>query len=572
MKFSCERCQTRYTIGDDKVQGKILKIRCKTCANVIILREGEARSAETAEVPLDVSRSIPAAPRTEVNIPRAVVGAGGEISQSRPQPAPTPSVSAGSATVTLPWFVAIKGQQHGPVSFDDVVSMLRDGKISERSYLWNEQMPNWTRMRDLPIFASAVAAVTASRSGASAASLPATPKPPPAPADEGPRDGGRDAKQGAEIIPFNEAKAQLLGKDSRNAGANPQFGAFFTGDGSNAEAAGHAAGHAATANSTNGAASNNAHSSAFDPFALATDNSQSGIPEAAPDSTRVFIMRAGLHNRAKKHRFYAAAISIAALCFTIALIADLYGIIQIPGLHGVVTRVADSAGIERPGDLREFEGANADLCKQAELRGEYLSECHPKTNGGRKPNPRVGSNGVGGGTNSAINTTGTGSIDLNGVNGTGAGAGTDVNNSTGLTATGPANIPPADAARAAQVAQLLANGKTMQQLKFSPQTPTVSAGSAISVDDIRKVVANGKESVQQCIEDSTKRGDNTPGGKHILTLTVDSKGGVKQASFQKSNIPTELSTCIAKAARKWRFPAFSGDDVDIEIPYILGAN
>ena len=35
VKFLCDRCKTRYSIGDDRVRGKILKIRCKNCANVI---------------------------------------------------------------------------------------------------------------------------------------------------------------------------------------------------------------------------------------------------------------------------------------------------------------------------------------------------------------------------------------------------------------------------------------------------------------------------------------------------------------------------------------------------------
>src|SRR5438067_11110195 len=40
VKFVCDRCKTRYSIGDDGVRGKILKIRCKNCANVITVREG----------------------------------------------------------------------------------------------------------------------------------------------------------------------------------------------------------------------------------------------------------------------------------------------------------------------------------------------------------------------------------------------------------------------------------------------------------------------------------------------------------------------------------------------------
>ena len=42
MKFQCDRCKTRYAIADEKVRGKILKIRCKSCDAVIMVRDDEA--------------------------------------------------------------------------------------------------------------------------------------------------------------------------------------------------------------------------------------------------------------------------------------------------------------------------------------------------------------------------------------------------------------------------------------------------------------------------------------------------------------------------------------------------
>ena len=48
MKFSCDRCATRYSIGDDKVRGKILKIRCKTCGNIVVVREATGAVQATA--------------------------------------------------------------------------------------------------------------------------------------------------------------------------------------------------------------------------------------------------------------------------------------------------------------------------------------------------------------------------------------------------------------------------------------------------------------------------------------------------------------------------------------------
>src|SRR5262245_23409441 len=45
MKFQCDRCKTRYSIADERVRGKILKIRCKNCSAVITVREGMEEGA-----------------------------------------------------------------------------------------------------------------------------------------------------------------------------------------------------------------------------------------------------------------------------------------------------------------------------------------------------------------------------------------------------------------------------------------------------------------------------------------------------------------------------------------------
>ena len=40
MKIVCDACQAKYSISDDKVQGKVFKIRCKKCSNIIVVRGG----------------------------------------------------------------------------------------------------------------------------------------------------------------------------------------------------------------------------------------------------------------------------------------------------------------------------------------------------------------------------------------------------------------------------------------------------------------------------------------------------------------------------------------------------
>src|SRR4051812_13315061 len=52
MKFVCERCQTKYSIADEKVRGKVLKVRCKSCSNVITVREPPFGAVKAAEAPV----------------------------------------------------------------------------------------------------------------------------------------------------------------------------------------------------------------------------------------------------------------------------------------------------------------------------------------------------------------------------------------------------------------------------------------------------------------------------------------------------------------------------------------
>jgi predicted Zn finger-like uncharacterized protein len=74
VKFLCDRCKTRYSIGDDRVRGKILKIRCKTCENVITVREGMPLDGDAA--PGDAAEPVrkPGTAATEAVDARAVAG------------------------------------------------------------------------------------------------------------------------------------------------------------------------------------------------------------------------------------------------------------------------------------------------------------------------------------------------------------------------------------------------------------------------------------------------------------------------------------------------------------------
>lgn len=131
MKFLCDRCKTRYSIGDDRVRGKILKIRCKNCANVITVREG--MSVE------DSAHAERGRPTTAAPMSAAPPPAGGGA-----------LASAFAAQLTKPppaleeeWYVSIDGDQSGPYSLADAQRWITSKPIDADVHCWSEGFDDW---------------------------------------------------------------------------------------------------------------------------------------------------------------------------------------------------------------------------------------------------------------------------------------------------------------------------------------------------------------------------------------------------------------------------------------------
>src|SRR5215468_11156923 len=58
MKISCQACQAKYTIADEKVLGKVVKIRCKKCGATIVVNGNDPSATTTTSSP---SEAPPAA-------------------------------------------------------------------------------------------------------------------------------------------------------------------------------------------------------------------------------------------------------------------------------------------------------------------------------------------------------------------------------------------------------------------------------------------------------------------------------------------------------------------------------
>jgi predicted Zn finger-like uncharacterized protein len=138
MKFVCDGCQTRYSIADEKVRQRILRIRCKTCGHVITVQSGEVISS-----PQDASARLASGVWAGAGASSASA-AGPSSGLSRPP--------AGHRE----WFVAVDGKEQGPLGRSDAAKIIVSLKPEQSVRVWKEGMDGWKRPKDVAIIAQEI--------------------------------------------------------------------------------------------------------------------------------------------------------------------------------------------------------------------------------------------------------------------------------------------------------------------------------------------------------------------------------------------------------------------------------
>src|SRR5262249_43016436 len=209
MRFLCDSCRAQYMISDDKVGPRGVKVRCKKCGYVILVRRGEPAAAN-AELPAPAppaqdgdqrkaaSASVPsgapgflqgvaddeigavfdqalrpadgqADPAAEVGsaaVPEQQQGsmerAGGasfEVPRSAGAAidgAPIASATQAAAAAE-DWFVAIDEKQVGPLTVENVRDLWNRGELAADSLCWRAALPDWVALSEAPELASLLA-------------------------------------------------------------------------------------------------------------------------------------------------------------------------------------------------------------------------------------------------------------------------------------------------------------------------------------------------------------------------------------------------------------------------------
>lgn len=146
MKFHCDRCKTRYSIADERVRGKILKIRCKNCSAVITVREDMEEAPAGVEPPTRPAPAVrPAANPAPAARGSALRGAFEEV-MARPeaQPDPSPSQSFRAPDhFEEEWYVSEDGDQVGPFSLSAAKEWVLAKSPDAELYCWQEDFDDW---------------------------------------------------------------------------------------------------------------------------------------------------------------------------------------------------------------------------------------------------------------------------------------------------------------------------------------------------------------------------------------------------------------------------------------------
>ncbi|MDB4997958.1 MAG: virulence associated protein [Myxococcaceae bacterium] len=111
MKISCQSCQAKYTIADEKVLGKIVKIRCKKCGATIVINGNDPEATAVAHG-----------------------GAGGgDYAQGGDEQ----------------WTVNVAEGDQRTMTVQEIAQEFKTGVVTDETFCWKDGMNDWLPLREI---------------------------------------------------------------------------------------------------------------------------------------------------------------------------------------------------------------------------------------------------------------------------------------------------------------------------------------------------------------------------------------------------------------------------------------
>lgn len=142
MKVTCESCGSKYTIKDDKVRGKRVKIRCKGCKSPIVVDglsiDGSSSSSDSENAP------------AYSDVPEAPDGTGLASAQGT-----FPATAPLGAEVER-WSVNLSETDSRDMTTDEIVAAWNSGLVTDDAYIYKPGFDDWKPILEVPELARLV--------------------------------------------------------------------------------------------------------------------------------------------------------------------------------------------------------------------------------------------------------------------------------------------------------------------------------------------------------------------------------------------------------------------------------
>lgn len=127
MKISCQNCSSKYTVSDEKVQGKTVKLKCKKCGATILVNAAGATT----------------------------VASGAAVADHPSSPAEAPSTDGTSYLVNV-----AEGDQR-TMTIPELVAAYQSQVVTADTYVWADGMTDWLPLGQVDAIVAALNAGTA---------------------------------------------------------------------------------------------------------------------------------------------------------------------------------------------------------------------------------------------------------------------------------------------------------------------------------------------------------------------------------------------------------------------------
>jgi len=558
MKFVCERCHTKYSIADDKVRGKVLKVRCKSCEHVITVRESGATIDEPAaatgskEAPMSRSGTLAAAGRAagataSAARPRRPSGALPAVAfhdsaspavappaparRSIPTPVPTPPPVVDDG---IEWYLAVDGDQTGPFARGVLVSKILAVPPSGDVHVWNAVLGDWKPPTEVPDLHADIQ--RRKRPLPSPAPRPPAPRPGPAPLAKAAGSNGvshaADEAHGAAAGHAGKQNgvAALPSSDTVVARAPNGFGLedLFGGD-----------------QGASGAVAAPAVAVPLVPASVTASQSQPVVLGAGVATTTTGGATVGLGARSGRQ--------LKLIGGAVALVVILCGIVAVKVLS---KPSAPAVAAPQPSSPQtDFSDLAAKLAKEeAEKNQAPAPAVAPPAVApvvdAKTPLAKVD-------PKDALTKSGRGRV-IRGKKG-------------GPLGTSPTSPPPVGGMTPEQIQAANRFAEASGREVKAPSSSASSARSTPAQADISRVINNNRQGIQTCYQRALLRDSTLTQGKVTVRVSIGLSGKVKSVSLDAPLPFRSMEPCVRDVMSRWAFPP-SSEEYGTEFPVVLQGN